>query len=151
MENKSIGSEIKKIDNLIMRKIMDYNKNEFKNNITPAQIMIMKYLIKNKDKKIYQKDIEKNLPFRKSTISGVMETMEKNNLIKRMDSQSDARSKIIITTQEAEKIDKKLNKKIKEFDKLLNKNITNEELEIFFKVTKKIQDNLKGETNDKII
>ena len=50
MEEQSIGSEIKKIDNLIVRKIVSYSKNN-ENILTPAQMMITRYLCKNKNKK----------------------------------------------------------------------------------------------------
>ena len=49
MEEQSIGSEIKKIDNLIVRKIVSYSKNN-ENILTPAQMMITRYLCKNKNK-----------------------------------------------------------------------------------------------------
>lgn len=150
MEEQSIGSEIKKIDNLIVRKIVSYSKNS-KNMLTPAQMMITRYLYENKNTKIYQKDLEKKLPFRKSTLSGIIQTMIKNNIIETISSEKDARSKEIILTEYGKKINKDIEKNIIEFDKLLKNNIKDSDLRIFFKVTKQIQDNLKGESNDKII
>ena len=58
MKDKSIGLEIKKIDSLIVRKIMAYNKDSLCQ-LTPVQIVVIKYLIKNKNSIVYQKDIEK--------------------------------------------------------------------------------------------
>ena len=48
MKDKSISLEIKKIDSLIVRKIMAYNKDAIYH-LTPVQIVVIKYLIKNKD------------------------------------------------------------------------------------------------------
>ena len=67
MNEKSISIEIKKIDSLIVRKIISYNKNS-NYQLTPVQIVIIKYLVKNKNNIVYQKDIEKKLGLRKSTI-----------------------------------------------------------------------------------
>ena len=77
MKDKSIGLEIKKIDSLIVRKIIACNKDSLCQ-LTPVQIVVIKYLIKNKNSIVYQKDIEKKVGLRKSTVSGILGTMIKN-------------------------------------------------------------------------
>lgn len=147
MEEQSIGSEIKKIDNLIIRKIVSYSKNN-SYMLSPSQIMITRFLYKNSDKVVYQKDLEKGLPFRKSTLSGIIQTMVKNNIINTTSSKDDLRSKEITLTPYGKKINKEIEENIIKFDKALKNNIKDEDLRIFFKVTKQIQDNLKGEKDD---
>ncbi len=144
MKDKSIGLEIKKIDSLIVRKIMACNKDSLCQ-LTPVQIVVIKYLIKNKNSIVYQKDIEKKLGLRKSTVSGILGTMIKNGIIIRTDSSNDLRSKEIRLTETGYKLDKTMKKRAIEFEKILQNNISNEELEIFYKVTKQIQKNLEGE------
>lgn len=144
MKDKSIGLEIKKIDSLIVRKIMACNKDSLCQ-LTPVQIVVIKYLIKNKNSIVYQKDIEKKLGLRKSTVSGILGTMIKNGIIIRTDSSNDLRSKEIRLTETGYKLDKTMKKRTIEFEKILQNNISNEELEIFYKVTKQIQRNLEGE------
>lgn len=144
MNDKSISLKIKKIDSLIVRKIISYNKNSI-NQLSPAQIVIIKYLIKNKNNIVYQKDIEKKLGLRKSTISGILSTMIKNNIITRTESANDLRSKEIKLTDKGFELDKKMKKKAIEFEKLLQSNIDPKDLEIFYKVTNQIQKNLEGE------
>ena len=147
MEEQSIGSEIKKIDNLIIRKIVSYSKNN-SYMLSPSQIMITRFLYKNSDKVVYQKDLEKGLPFRKSTLSGIIQTMVKNNIINTTSSKDDLRSKEITLTPYGKKINKEIEENIIKFDKALKNNIKDSDLRIFFKVTKQIQDNLKGEKDD---
>ncbi len=144
MKDKSISLEIKKIDSLIVRKIMAYNKDAIYH-LTPVQIVVIKYLIKNKDSVVYQKDIEKKLGLRKSTVSGILGTMIKNGIITRTDSTNDLRSKEIRLTETGYKLVKAMKKKAIEFEKLLQSNISKEDLEVFYKVTKQIQENLEGE------
>lgn len=144
MKDKSISLEIKKIDSLIVRRIMAYNKDAIYH-LTPVQIVVIKYLIKNKDSVVYQKDIEKKLGLRKSTVSGILGTMIKNGIITRTDSTNDLRSKEIRLTETGYKLDKAMRKKAFEFEKLLQSNISKEDLEVFYKVTKQIQENLEGE------
>lgn len=144
MKDKSISLEIKKIDSLIVRKIMAYNKDAIYH-LTPVQIVVIKHLINNKDSVVYQKDIEKKLGLRKSTVSGILGTMIKNGIITRTDSTNDLRSKEIRLTETGYKLDKAMKKKAFEFEKLLQSNINKEDLEVFYKVTKQIQENLEGE------
>lgn len=144
MKDKSISLEIKKIDSLIVRRIMAYNKDTIYH-LTPVQIVVIKHLIKNKDSVVYQKDIEKKLGLRKSTVSGILGTMIKNGIITRTDSTNDLRSKEIRLTETGYKLDKVMKKKAIEFEKLLQSNISKEDLEVFYKVTKQIQENLEGE------
>ncbi len=144
MNEKSISLEIKKIDSLIVRKIISYNKNSIYQ-LSPAQIVIIKYLIKNKNNIVYQKDIEKKLGLRKSTVSGILSTMIKNDIITRTEAASDLRSKEIKLTEKGLKLDKIMKKKALEFENLLQNNIEPKDLEIFYKVTNQIQKNLEGE------
>ncbi len=144
MKDKSISLEIKKIDSLIVRKIMACNKDSLCQ-LTPVQIVVIKYLIKNKNSIVYQKDIEKKLGLRKSTVSGILGTMIKNGIIIRTDSSNDLRSKEIRLTETGYKLDKAMKKRAIEFEKILQNNISKEELEIFYKVTKQIQKNLEGD------
>lgn len=144
MNEKSISIEIKKIDSLIVRKIISYNKNS-NYQLTPVQIVIIKYLVKNKNNIVYQKDIEKKLGLRKSTISGILSTMIKNGIITRTESTTDLRSKEIRLSDKGLELDKKIKKKAIEFENLLQNNIEPKDLEIFYKVTNQIQKNLEGE------
>ena len=138
---RSIGFEIKTLDNMITRKIIQNSKDELFP-ITQVQFIIIKHI--NKNNKVYQKDLEELLHMRRSTISGILKTMEKNNLIKRIDSNEDARVKQIVLTDKCIEYKKKIKKRKLEFDKLLSKDISPEELKVFFKVVDKIKDNISN-------
>ncbi len=140
-KERKIAFEIKLLDNLISRKIIE-NKKENKK-LSHVQVSILKYLIENKEKTVYQNDLETFLSVRRSTISGILKTMEKQNLIKRIDSLKDARKKEIILTDYSYKKSKLMKKKVTEFETLLTKSISYEELDVFFKVVDKIKENLK--------
>ena len=99
---------------------------------------------------MYPKDIEKKIGLRKSTISGIIKTMQKNNIIMSIDSKSDLRSKEIVLTKDGLKLERLMRKKEKDFEKLLEKDIDKKDLEIFYKVTMQIQNNLGEKCNEKI-
>lgn len=110
--------------------------------LSPVQVKILHYLYVHSKEIIYQRDIERMIESRRSTTSGILNTMEKNNLIKRINSEKDARSKQIILTSYSIELAKKMIKQKDNFEKAIQDSITLEELEIFFKVTNKIKSNI---------
>lgn len=138
-----VGYEVKTLENLITRKILLTAKEAGYPALTTVQIRIMRYLFLNKEKEIYQKDIEKNFVVRRSTASGIIDTMEKNGMLERMDSDLDLRRKRIVLT------DKYINKMdlleglIDKFQDELLGGVSDSELNTFFSVIDKMKANLE--------
>lgn len=141
----SIGHELAYTNNLIARRIARGGNNKYAMNISPIQVRIVKYLVKQNNEAILQKDMEYIFNIRRSTVSGVIKTMEKNNIIIRENVKDDNKSKEIKLTDEVYKRANDLVKELKELDLELLKDINKEDLEVFMRVLKNIQDNLKEE------
>ena len=139
MKDKSILFEIKKFNGLVTKELFT---NEC-NNISTTQYLIINYLINNKDKDIYQKDIEKALNLSRATTSGVLGTMEKNGLIKRVSSTIDTRTKVIEIEECANKCFNERKKKIKELEEEALKEISQEEIESFLLTLDKMKKNIR--------
>ena len=88
--------EIKSFENEFRRKVIIKDKKIKISNY--SQVQVIKYLMDNINKDISQKELENVLGIRKSTMSGILDTMEKRNIIKRISSDIDRRSKIIKLT-----------------------------------------------------
>ena len=101
MMRKSVLFELKEIDLLIAREIMHHTKISENLPLSPVQARIINYLLEHKNEKVYQRDLEKFLGLRRSTISGVLQTMERNNMIKKIAVQEDARVRQVIFTEKA--------------------------------------------------
>lgn len=142
-KERSIAFEIKVIDNIISRQIITLNK-KCLFHISPIQARLMIYIFQHKEKKIYQKDLEELFNMRRSTISGILKTMEKNDLINRIDSPNDARIKQIILTDHSKKIWSTMKKQSDIYEKKLEKNISKEDLQIFYKVIDQIKENISN-------
>lgn len=128
---------------MIKRKIItDVKQKNIPFKISQVQLKILHYLLKHSKDIIFQKDIEKLIEARRSTTSGILNTMEKNNLIKREKNIKDARAKQIILTDYSLEISKYMLEQKQQFEEKIKNNITDEELEIFFKVTEKIKNNI---------
>ena len=138
----NVGLELKKLNILIGRKVLKETKKRGYS-ISDVQIKILNYLYDCNDKKIYQRDIEKEFQIRRSTVSGILRTMEKNQFIIRVDSDSDARMKQIIINDNVKDKLKEIRKEISLFEKNLINNIDEEDLKTFLKVIHQMQKNIE--------
>lgn len=136
--------QIKQLQNSIIRHIFDDIKNNHIDSPpTLIQAEIIDYLLQNKETEIYQKDLESVLKLRRSTISGILQTMEKNNMIERIDSKTDARVKKIKLTNVAKEKQKQMKKHLEKLEQQITQNITEEELKIFDSVIEKMKKNIE--------
>lgn len=140
---RRIGKEIKFIHILTSRYVTKHIKGKEQKQYSPIQIDIMEYLAETEGK-IYQKDIEKEFQLRKSTISGILDTMQKNGIIQRAENSEDFRSKQITLTEKGKKNYKEVIKEILKMEELIAKNISKQDVEKFFKVIDQIKENLKN-------
>ena len=132
---KKIVYEIKSLDLKILKQVLRCDRE-----ITPTQMRIIGYL--NENEIVYQKDLEKTLNLTRATVSGVLQTMEKNNLITRVSNNCDARLKQIILSEETKTIFEENKRKFDNLEKELIKGISDKELEIFDIEVEKMKNNL---------
>ena len=71
-------------------------------------MQILHYIISRQKEKVYQKDIGIALNLRRATLSEILKTMEKNDLIFRIQDKTDTRKKEIILSDTAKEIFKLL-------------------------------------------
>ena len=134
--------KIKELDKKIIRTMLKENSDINIPPLTSTQIQILKYMIEHQNEDIYQKDLENILNLRRATVSGVLQTMEKNNLIKREIYENDIRVKKIILNEKTKNIFQKNKQKIDEIEKNITKNISKKDLNDFIKVIDKLITNL---------
>lgn len=142
MESKNIGIELKTVTILMKRKMeKEIAESE---NITGNHGYVLGFLYMKKGKDIFQKDIEQEFSIRRSTATGILNIMEKNNLIKRVNSNDDARLKRIILTEKGLNLCQQSYNKIQQFEKKLKGNLEEKELDNFFCTLEKIKYNINN-------
>lgn len=147
MDSSSILVQIKSLEQVIMRDFFMRVINEdvkMKRFPSPTQMRIVDYILENKDKPIYQKDLESVFNLRRATISEVLKNMEKNNIIERSISNFDSRTKEIKLSKETKKIFCDNKKKFLELEKIITRNISDDELQIFSNVISKMKENIRN-------
>ena len=145
MNDNKVLYEIKSLEKMLVRELINNSDIKDKENLlpTPTQCQIIEYILNNKNKDIYQKDLEKVLNLRRATVSGVLHTMEKNGLIKRVTDESDTRTKKIILNEKIPERFNEYSKKIKKIENNIIKDISVKDLEIFLKVISQMKESIK--------
>lgn len=144
MKEKSILYEIKSLEKLIARTFMLASKldiKEIKKFPTPSQIQIIQYIVTSK-KTVYQSELEDVLNLRRATVSGILMTMEKNGIIKRVASKKDARTKEIILNEKVEKIFLCHQSEMRMLENVLISGISKTDLNTFSKVLSRMKENV---------
>ncbi|WP_317368056.1 MarR family transcriptional regulator [uncultured Tyzzerella sp.] len=142
-EEESIILKIRKVSNLLKRYAEDIINRHHQYNLTSRHIVIAKYLLENQDKDIFQKDIEEKFCIRRSTVTSILNVMEKNGIIKRERVGCDARLKKVVLTEKSKAIHNNIVSEIIKMEQTVLKGIDDEELKNFYKVLEKIENNIK--------
>ena len=147
---KGILFQVKDLEKIILRKLepAEFEKQDLSELVqrpTPTQMQILGYIIDNKDREVYQRDLEEKLNLRRATISDVLQRMEKNGLIVRRIDSTDTRTKKIILTEKSREFFLTANNRMSELEKVAIKNISADELEIFSNVINKMIKNMNKE------
>lgn len=145
MENKrKIGFEIKTLSNLIKRRVENSSTVSEIDKLTGMHGWIIGYLYNNSTKReIFQRDIETEFSIRRSTVTGILQLMEKNGLIERNPVSYDARLKKLVLTPKAIEIHKKVHNEIMEIETRLMKGLSEEEVNTFLTILEKIKKNVE--------
>ena len=146
MKDVKLLYQIKSLEKMILRSLPANPVKDIEKDFTcptPTQMQILEYILEHQDEDVYQKDLEDVLKLRRATVSGVLQTMEKNNLIDRVTSIKDTRTKKIILNKKAKDIFLQHKQKIEEIENIVVKDISKEDLENFSKVIDMMKNNLE--------
>lgn len=142
MHKRKIGFEIKSTSNRISRQILYFSAINESERLTGMHGWVLGFLYDNRDRDIFQKDLENIIETRKSSITNMLQTMEQNGLIVRQSVDKDARLKKIVLTQKGIDLQSRIKYTLNNFEENLKEGISNEEIEVFYKVLEKINKNL---------
>lgn len=139
-----LGLDIGKIHHIISRKMDATVISYIGDNLTVSQAYVIDFIyMEGKNKDIFQKDLEKEFDLKRSSISLMLNNMEKNDLIQRVPIAEDARFKKIILTEKSMILYKKISIAIDSIENKLSEDLTLEELNTFYKVLDKIRTKLE--------
>ncbi len=139
-----LGAEIRCVQRLIHHRVEKFRL-ESGNTLTLVQTRTLGFLLMNPDKELYQKDIERELNIRRSTATELLNVLERDGYLIRKSVVSDKRLKKLLPTQKAKDLGMRIFLDMQNLEKLLSKDIAQEDLEVFYRVTAQMKRNLRGE------
>ena len=141
---QSLGNQLRVLNNSIRQASCMRAKEELNQNITMMQMGIMGHLLKHQNTPVFQKDIEEHIEIGKSTLSEVINVMEKNGLLKRVPSKSDGRYRELVLTEQGREIGRLFAGGVMRFNEQLCEGISDEELKICLDILERMTENVKN-------
>ena len=138
MDEKHIGMEIRILANMISRCLNEIGFSKEHNNLTGPQGLVLGYLCKHQNKDIFQKDIEITFNIRRSSATRLLQCLESNGYIERVNVGYDAR-----LTNKAYEFSNTLEAHIQKLEKILVKDLDEQEINDFIRLMSKIKKNLE--------
>mgnify|MGYP005751021819 CR=1 FL=1 len=85
-----IPAQLRRVNNLIFRKIGQFSRTNGVEAVTPMHGWIMEYLYRNSDTPVFQRDIEREFSITRSTVTNILQLMERKGYIARQSVEQDA-------------------------------------------------------------
>ena len=95
-----IPAQLRRVDNLIFRKINQFARANGVEQATPMHGWIIEYLYRHRDEQVFQRDIEREFSITRSTVTNILQLMERKGYIRRQSVPQDARLKQLVLTEE---------------------------------------------------
>ena len=145
--DKVVINELKEFGDILKKKVNFFEGTKVcVDNMTQAQVVC--FIGENQDKEISQRDIEKFLKCSKSSVSSLLDTLEKKDVIIREVSKSDARKNIIKLSNDTIESIKHVEDNIISINKTIINNIDSDKLNTFYEVLDLMKDNIRKEDNN---
>ena len=141
--NEQVGFEIHRTEHMMSRRLEAGVKAEGIDEITLSHGWIISFLYENRERDIYQKDIEKYFLVGRSTVTNSIQLMEKKGLVRREFVECDARLKKVLLTEKGIQSHETIENMITEMNSGILEGIDEQDAQVFLKVIRRIRENIE--------
>lgn len=145
---KNVGLEIRSLAKYISRYLNEFCTNDPDIVVSGSQGLILSYIYDHIHENIYQKDIEKEFNIRRSTATGLLQSLENKGYIEKQSVDFDARLKKLTLTQKAIHAQKNVDHHVESLQNKMLQGLSEEEIHQFIKIVEKMKENLLKESNN---
>lgn len=138
-----IPAQIRRVDNLIFRRINQFARANGVEQATPMHGWIIEYLYRHRDTPVFQRDIEREFSITRSTVTNILQLMEHKGYIERRSVPQDARLKQLVLTEEGVRFHENTILSFKQTDDYVAGLLTEEENAELLRLLNKLRDALK--------
>ena len=145
MSEKMVGMELVGTANTLRRLTFQDGANSSltADGPTSTQQWFLFLLWENKDREVFQKDLEAVFKIRRSTATEILKAMERKKLIFRVPCAKDKRTKRIFLTEQAKAICQENQRRMESSEQRIIRGLSDNEIKTFLSVLKKIQNNIE--------
>lgn len=111
---------------------------------TISQLAAVGFLFYQDGQEVYQRDLESFFKLRRSTVSSLLSTLEKKDILRRVPVPHDARLKKLVLTQKGRDIGTQVQQQFLRLNHLLIQGLTPEEKLTFSQILEKVEYNLNA-------
>ena len=138
-----IPAQIRRVDNLIFRKINQFARENGVEQATPMHGWIIGYLYRHRDAAVFQRDNEREFSITRSTVTNILQLMEREGYIERRSVPQDARLKQLVLTEEGIRFHENTIRAFHQTDDYVAGLLTEEENTELLRLLNKLRDALK--------
>lgn len=140
---RSIGYEVKTLNNLIFRDLLSVSSRKGLDELTMMHGWIIGYLYNNRDRDIFQKNLEAEFCISRSTVTNILKLMEKKGYIRRETVSTDARLKKLVLTENGMRMHQIQMEILLEQEERLREYLSSEQLDVFLQAVRVLKAQLK--------
>lgn len=145
VKGRKVGFAIRQQNTAFTRRFLQDGIAEGLDEVTIMHGWVMGYLHHNEDREIYQKTLESEFGIGRSSVASLVKLMESKGYIRREAVPGDARLKKIVLTPEGRATALRVKSTLDGMEQDILKDISLEELRIYFSVADKIVHNLDNQ------
>ena len=138
-----IPAQLRRVDNLIFRKINQFARANGVEQATPMHGWIIEYLYRHRDEQVFQRDIEREFSITRSTVTNILQLMERKGYIRRQSVPQDARLKQLVLTEEGIRFHENTIRSFHQTDDYVAGLLTEEENTELLRLLNKLRDALQ--------
>ena len=138
-----IPAQIRRVDNLIFRKINQFARANGVEQATPMHGWIIEYLYRHREEQVFQRDIEREFSITRSTVTNILQLMERKGYIERRSVPQDARLKQLVLTEEGIRFHENTIRSFHQTDDYVAGLLTEEENTELLRLLNKLRDALQ--------
>ena len=138
-----IPAQLRRVNNLIFRKIGLIARTNGVEAVTPMHGWIMEYLYRHSETPVFQRDIEREFSITRSTVTNILQLMERKGYIQRQSVPQDARLKRLILTEEGGRVHEKTMLSLHQTDEFVAGLLTEEENAELLRLLNKLRKGLE--------
>ena len=122
-----VPAQIRRVNNLISRRVNHYSRLNGVEDVTAMHGWILAYLYECRDREVFQRDVERAFSITRSTVTNILQLMEKKGYIRRVGVPQDARLKRLVLTEEGAKAHQQIILSFRQTDQFISSLLTEEE------------------------